>query len=126
MRFLFGKTIDLLSTMLDFRAERHKVIVSNIANIDTPDYKPQNLVFNIRLEEAKRALNGMDLTKTSNRHLSPALGSKGQFQVAPSGNKVEIDKEMANLAENNLMYNLTVELLSRKFKSIDTALREIK
>ncbi len=126
MQSLFGRTIDLLSAMLDFRAGRHKVIVSNIANIDTPDYKPQDLVFKIRLEEAKTALSQTEMTRTNNKHLSPASGRTGQFQLAQSGDKVEIDREMANLAENNLMYNLTVELLSRKFKSINTALRETK
>jgi flagellar hook-basal body complex protein FliE len=36
MNGLFGKTFDLLSTILDFRAKRHKIIASNVANLDTP------------------------------------------------------------------------------------------
>jgi flagellar basal body rod protein FlgB len=33
---------------------------------------------------------------------------------------------MANLAENQLMYNFTVDMLSRKFKGIKTVLTEAK
>jgi flagellar basal-body rod protein FlgB len=126
MQALFSKTIDLLSGMLDYRAARHKVIVSNIANIDTPDYKPQTLTFAASLAEATASGPAASLTRTNKKHLSPGSGQEAPFQVHQAGDKVEIDREMTNLAENNLMYNLTVELMSRKFKGIDTALREIK
>jgi len=46
--------------------------------------------------------------------------------VVDAGEKVDLDKEMAKLAENNLMYNLTVEFLSRKFRSLNTVLRDTK
>jgi flagellar basal-body rod protein FlgB len=42
------------------------------------------------------------------------------------GENVDLDSEMTKLAENNLMYNLTVELLARKFKSLNTVLTETK
>lgn len=126
MQALFGKTVDLLSGMLDYRAARHKVIVSNIANLDTPNFKPQELTFTASLAEAAASGQAAMLTKTHKQHLSPGSAQEAPFQAHQAGDKVEIDREMTNLAENNLMYNLTVELLSRKFKGIDTALREIK
>ncbi len=39
---------------------------------------------------------------------------------------MNIDTEMMNVSENNLMYNLTVELLARKFSGLDTVLKETK
>lgn len=126
MQALFGKTIDLLSTMLDFRAERHKVIVSNIANIETPDYKPGEIGFQKSLAEAWSQKNDLGLIRTDSRHFAPSTGKAAQFPFTASGDKVEIDKEMANLAENNLMYNFTVELLLRKFRGINTVLKETK
>ena len=48
------------------------------------------------------------------------------FEVIDSGKKVNLDSEMAKLAENNLMHNLTVELLARKFRGLNTFLREVK
>ena len=126
MQFLFSKTVDLLSTMMDFRAERHKVLVSNIANMDTPDYKPKELVFNKSLEEAQAARKELELRRTNNRHLAAAFGKGEQFQIVQSGDKVEIANEMAALTENNLMFNLTSELLSRKFRGVNSALKEIR
>jgi len=126
MQALFGKTIDFLSGMLDYRAARHKVIVSNIANLDTPDFKPQELTFAANLAEATNSGQGVTLSKTNKKHLAPGSGQEKSFQVHQAGDKVEIDHEMTNLAENNLMYNLTVELISRKFKGINAALTEIK
>lgn len=126
MKALFGKTIDLLTDMLDFRSARHKVIVSNIANLDTAGYKPKELVFKESLAEATARGSNVVLTRTHPGHLAPLSGRDGRTQLTQAGDKVEIDREMTNLSENNLMYNLTVELLSRRFKGIDTTLREIK
>ncbi len=125
MEALFGKTINLLSTMLGFRSERHKIIASNIANIDTPDYHPTGLVFRNNLEEAL-GRKKVPLVRTDEKHLPPLSGEKTGYRIVNSDGKVELDAEMANLAENQLMYNLTVELLSRKFKGIKNVLTEAK
>jgi len=128
MDALFGKTIDMLSGALDFRSERHKVIASNIANIDTPNYKPKDIVFKEELKAILDNEKGVTLARTQKNHLSERSmsGSKAGFEVVDSGEKVDLDKEMAKLAENNLMYNLTVEFLSRKFNGLKTVLREAK
>jgi flagellar basal-body rod protein FlgB len=126
MQALFGKTIDLLSAMLDFRAERHKVIVSNIANIETPSYRPKDLDFPKRLGEAMAAGQEVEMRRTNKKHIPPPTDKADQFRLTQVGDKVEIDREMTNLAGNNLMYNLTAELLSRKFKGINAALKETR
>jgi flagellar basal-body rod protein FlgB len=126
MQSLFGGTINLLSSMLDFRAEKHKVIVSNIANIDTPAYKQKDLVFEKNLTEAMTMGNQLQMTRTHNKHFNAMQEKGGNFRIEQSGDTVEIDKAMTDLAENNLMYNLTAELLLRKFNSIKTVLNEVK
>jgi flagellar basal-body rod protein FlgB len=128
MDALFGKTIDMLSGALDFRSERHKVIASNIANIDTPNYKPKDIVFKEELKAIIDNEKRVTLARTQKNHLSERSmsGGKAGFEVVDSGEKVDLDKEMAKLAENNLMYNLTVEFLSRKFKGLNTVLRDAK
>lgn len=126
MQALFGKTIDLLSGMLDYRAARHKVIVSNIANLDTPNFKPQELTFAASLADAAASGPAATLTRTHKKHFPAGPDQKATFKVQQAGDKVEIDREMTSLAQNNLMYNMTVELISRKFKGINSALTEIK
>jgi len=124
MEKLFGKTVDMLSTMMEYQSKRHKLIAANIANIDTPGYKPKDLDFKKELDGMMCSEKSVAMNKTNSGHLS----SKGcdEYEVVRAGNTVNIDKEMTRLAENNLMYNLSVELLARKFKSLTTVLREVK
>ena len=126
MESLFGKTFNMLGTMMDYRSERNKVITSNIANLDTPDYKPSDYVFK---EDLKNAMDvRIHLKRTHEKHF-PNAGdeiSKNDFKMVTSEDKVDLDTEMTNLAENHLMYNLTVELLARKFKGIRSVLTEAK
>ena len=49
-----------------------------------------------------------------------------RYDIRESDEQVKLDTEMANLSENHLMYNATVEILARKFKSIQATLRETK
>ncbi|MDI6687263.1 MAG: flagellar basal body rod protein FlgB [Desulfobacterales bacterium] len=113
MDALFDKTIEMLSGVLDFQSQRHKVIASNIANIDTPNYRPKDIVFK---EELKTLISNKNMVKID----------KTDFEVIDTGEMVDLDSEMAKLAENNLMHNLTVELLARKFSGLNTVLKEIK
>jgi len=127
MNALFGKTIGMLSEFLDFRSERHKVITSNIVNIDTPDYKPKDIVFKDELETII-SRDRVTMTTSNEGHISEQSSSPGtiDFEVVDSGERVNLDSEMAKLTENNLRHNLTVELLARKFKGLNTVLKEVK
>lgn len=121
MEILFGKTMNLLSGMLDYRSTRHKVIVSNVANIDTEGFKPSDVSF----KQAMGKANSLQLATTDPVHIGRRDGV-GPIEVTTSEDKVEIDKEMVNLSENQLMYNMTVDMLSRKFRGINTVLKEAK
>jgi len=121
---LFDRTFDMLSELVSFRSERHKVIVSNVANIDTPDYAPKDLTFKSVMDAAKFMLG---LARTHESHLPGGEqgGKFGRYKVT-EGEAVSLDKEMVNLAENHLKYTADVELLARKFRGISTVLREAK
>jgi flagellar basal-body rod protein FlgB len=124
MDILFNKTIDLLSGMLDYRSKRHKIIVSNIANIDTENFKPSDISFKNEFGKT----NSIQMTTTVPGHISRKdnKSSPVSFEMKTSEEKVKIDTEMANLAENHLMYNMTVDMLARKFRGINTVLKETK
>jgi len=124
MGILFNKTIEMLSTILDFQSKRHQVITSNIANIDTPGYKTRELVFKKQLKDFIDNGAEITMTKTDQRHLSRQ--SSHIFEVINSEEEVEIDNEMVKLAENNFRYNLTIELMARKFRGLDHVLKEAK
>jgi flagellar basal-body rod protein FlgB len=116
--------VKLLENKLDYQTKRHKIISSNITNIDTADYKPSDISFETQLSNAGK----LPMATTDPMHI-PHRNKTGQtldYEVTQSEGKVVIDKEMANLAENHLMYNTTVEMLARKFRGLNTVLKEAK
>jgi len=128
MDLLSGKTERLLSALLDYRHERHKVIASNIANIDTPGYRAKDLVFARELTACMEGDEGVAMATSSEDHMSDQsiAGDTDRYKVVDSGEVVNLEREMAKLAENNLRYNLAVELLARKFRGLKTVLTEAK
>jgi flagellar basal-body rod protein FlgB len=124
MDFVFDKAMNVLSSVMDFRSQRHQLISSNIANIDTPEYTSKDLQFKGIIGEAMQK----QLTRTDKRHLSGNFANAGMItsEIIDSEERVNVDSAMSNLAENHLMYNLSVELLSRKIKSIKNVFNEVK
>ncbi len=124
MNALFGKTVNLLADRLDYRAKRHTVIVSNVSNIDTANFKPSDISFKNEFGKVDK----LNLTTTSPGHIAPLPGpyDSVNYETTTSEDGVKVDTEMANLAENNLMYNATVEMLARKFRGLETVLKETK
>ena len=125
---LFNKTFDVLSNMLAYRSKRHQVILSNVTNIDTPDFKAADLTFRKDLRDAIVSKNKVQMLKTQDRHLAPEKkdNDPGNYEVRETEEAVKIDSEMVNLSENHLMYNTTVEMLARKFRTLQTALKETR
>lgn len=122
MDILFNKTMNQLSGVLDYRSARHKIIISNIANIDTEGFKPSDISFKQALGNVK----AVSMATTDPGHIGRKKSEAGAGEVTTSEENVKIDKEMGNLAENQLMYNMTVDMLSRKFRGINTVLKETK
>ncbi|MCY8837859.1 flagellar basal body rod protein FlgB [Bacillus atrophaeus] len=123
---LFSGTIQNLENALGRVNVKQKVITNNIANIDTPNYKAKKVSFqNLLNQESSR----LESVKTDYRHVDFSdEGSNGSI-VANSntayqqnGNNVDIDKEMTDLAENQINYQALVERMSGKFNSLKTVL----
>jgi len=123
---LFNKTVAVLSGMLDYRAKRHQVLTSNIANLDVADYRAADVA--LRGEGSGKAAPLSPRT-THPRHL-PFTGVKGEEAVATevevSPDRPVLDEQMARLSENHLMYNAAIEMLARKFRTINAVLKEGK
>ncbi|MEN6319141.1 MAG: flagellar basal body rod protein FlgB [Syntrophaceae bacterium] len=124
MDFIFDKAMNVLSSTMNFRSQRHELISSNIANIDTPEYTSKDLQFKGIIGEEMQK----QLARTDKRHFSGQFANAGMIsgEIVDSEERVNVDSAMASLAENHLMYNLSVELLSRKIKSIKTIFNEVR
>lgn len=129
MLSLFNKTVDILSGMLNYREKRHQVILSNIANLDVPDYQATDLVMKNAGAGGKNTPPSVRIKTTHSRHLTPkriSMESVGDSELTIREDKGSLDKEMATLSENHLMYNATIEMLARKFRGLNTVLKETK
>jgi flagellar basal-body rod protein FlgB len=125
----------MLEKLLDFHSDRHKLLSANVANIDTPGYKGSDISFPDELKRAAGAGNTLPLVKTSERHLPATMDLHHiQHSVFESsgtthrldGNTVDLDKEMAKLAENSLYYNTAAQLISKKLQGLKTAISEVR
>ena len=121
IKSLFGRTFHAIETSLDIAKEQHGLITSNIANLDTPGYRAKEIDFKGALRDAMEGIS-VDLTRTDSRH----FGSEVYYPGSPlsATGSVDIDKEMSKLAENNLRYRTSVELLLGKLSKLKFAISE--
>lgn len=124
---LMDKTSKVLSRALDFRSAKQQVISGNLANVDTPGYKPKELRFEQELQRATEK-NSHDLTTTDPAHLSNSSDlmdkdfSIGTLVSEGETAQLNLDTEMAKMAQNNLLYEASVRLLSKKLQLLKTAI----
>ncbi|NTU60181.1 MAG: flagellar basal body rod protein FlgB [Deltaproteobacteria bacterium] len=111
---------------LDVRSRRQAALAANIANADTPGYKTVDASFAGLLGSALAAL---PLAATDGRHLQgTAASSAGDALVLAGGtprrdgNDVNVDREMAKLARNQIEYQFLARALSRKFNKLKEAI----
>ena len=122
-----SKVTGNLFEQLNFRGERQKVISSNIANINTPNYKTKDLVFQEELDKSsnmlqlKRTTNNhmynLDFTQSSNQKLIQVPGLVEQND----GNNVNLDSQMSEQSKNKILFDgiqATIKRDSNLFKSV--------
>jgi len=121
---LFDKTTQALGVATDMRLKRQNVISSNIANAETPGYHAKKLDFEDQLSRALDldGLRRMDVT--NKEHLPNTIGhtenvkadiyDNPDIPINNDKNTVDLEKEMASLAENTIMYKTAVELIRKK------------
>jgi flagellar basal-body rod protein FlgB len=116
---------NVLEKSMDISAERHRLITNNIANIDTIGFQGKDLDFQKALQEALEGRPG-DLVQTHPKHIIPAPVSGAQLsnKAAEGLDTVDIDQEMTHLAENNIKYRTSVEMLLRKMNMIKYSIAE--
>jgi flagellar basal-body rod protein FlgB len=123
-KILFGGSLDLAAKAMDLREQRHALIVSNLANADTPGYK----AFDLMVEESMRQQSGsesqLSMRRTNPAHLPSAQASEPtitpkivqlpeQDNLRGDGNTVDMDREMANLSSNQLLYRATAQVVAK-------------
>jgi flagellar basal-body rod protein FlgB len=130
-------SIQPLHSALDYHLERHSVLASNIAHVDTPGFKPNDLA---RVESTDGAsfegALSVAMKRTNEGHLT--AGSEGAadlegrtFQdlsagVGNDGNYVSLDREAAKVASNQLRYDVVSAIVSAELRGMHFAATDAK
>ena len=115
----------VLSKTLDAAAARQKAVANNIANVETPGYKRQYVSFEEELKLVLERKSGHD-RRQALRDLAPVLRTDTISASRPDGNNVNIDTEIADLAEVALKYRAAATLLQDKIGMLRSAIMEGK
>jgi len=132
-------SIQPLHAALDYHLERHSVLASNVAHVDTPGFKPNDLA---RVESTDAAsfagALGVAMQRTNPAHLGAAGGADGAgglegrtFQdlsagVGNDGNYVSLDREAAKVAANQMRYDVVSAIVSAELRGMHFAATDAK
>jgi flagellar basal-body rod protein FlgB len=111
---------DTLHHAMDYHVERHNVLASNIANIDTPGFRP----FELLRDSDSRIGGSLPMATSNERHLlsngseavqgnEPVVVEDATAPTGADGNSVGFEHEMSKLSANDLRYQSVSRLISR-------------
>jgi flagellar basal-body rod protein FlgB len=126
---LFSNTFASLEQALNYSSSKQKVISQNIANADTPNYKAKDVSFKAILQN--ELSQNFTANRTDNRHIDfsdspltqPSIVTRPNVQYNNSGNSVDLDQEMSDLATNQIYYDALIEQENSKFATLQNVIR---
>jgi flagellar basal-body rod protein FlgB len=134
MSKLFDRTTEGIAKSLDMRLLRHNITSANIANAETPGYTAKKVDFEDELTRALQ-MEGITGVETSSpdqypvvegavKKVQPDIYDNPDINVTNDKNTVDLEKEMATLTENSLIYKAAIELMRKKMASLKYAVTE--
>ena len=120
--------INVLDRAADAAWQRNEAISNNIANVDTPGYKRQDVAFESVLQQAlgNNRYEPMD-DKVANVDLSRLRGRAyldyANYSYRLDGNNVDIENENVMLAENQLKYQGLISSINQEFTNLKTVMK---
>ncbi|MDT8993039.1 flagellar basal body rod protein FlgB [Curvibacter sp. APW13] len=133
--------LDFQSKALVVRAERQRLIASNIANVDTPGFKGHDIDFKAAMADALGEGRGIRPTPTETANTSgkthaahlPLQSRTGstdttlaytvQSQPAMDGNSVDLDRERASFVDNAVRYEATLRFINGTSRTMLSAIQ---
>ena len=130
---IFSGTIFALEKSLNLRSLQHRVLASNIANMDTPNYKAVEIAVAEEMSRNQDSAPAIQLRRTKIGHLplkhnaadsvKLKVAKPPEFNLRGDGNTVDLDRTMGKLAENTLRYKIAAQLISKKFNGLKNAIK---
>lgn len=106
------KSMEILQRIMDICSYRQKILASNIANADTPNYRAKDIDFKAELKKA------LEMGETSHSIIEAPTTMPNR-----DGNTVNIEIEMTKLTETLLLYSSATQLLSTRIRMLKDAIK---
>jgi flagellar basal-body rod protein FlgB len=132
-------SIQPLHAALDYHLERHSVLASNVAHVDTPGFKPNDLARVETMDGTSfEGALGVAMQRTNPGHLGVGGAADGAselegrtFQdlsagVGNDGNYVSLDREAAKVASNQMRYDVVSAIVSAELRGMHFAATDAK
>lgn len=130
MPLSFDSYLGVHEPALHIRAKRAHVLASNLANVDTPDFKARDIDFNSALNAVTSGQTVGVPRSTHINHIQPEsfisgyeLQYRTPYQTSLDGNTVEHQVEMAAFSDNAMRYLAGLRIISGKFNTLRTAIK---
>lgn len=123
LRYVSDVTSAALERALAGEAARQRATADNLANLDTPGYRPRGVAFEDQLRAALTAQDdpeGMERVEG----VQPHAGVATSGPLRRDGNGVDLEAEMVQLSESQLHYAAVTKLLAHKFQMLKTVATE--
>ena len=122
--------VNVLKTAADASWLREEVLTNNIANVDTPNYKRQDIDFSTYLNSAIEAsatpastltqkINNIDYDNISTRTYT----DNSTLSYRLDGNNVDLSTENAELASEQLNYTALVDSINNEFSRMKAVIK---
>lgn len=122
--------VSAIKSRMQYHQTRQKMLAENVANADTPGYRPRDLrPFDMIMAAQRVDQNGGGRPVRTNAAHIGGSGTSGfgsqrasSFETTPSGNAVSLEDEMMRMAQNNSDYQMTTTLYGKTLSYMRLAL----
>jgi len=105
---------NLLERALNIRAQYHKILSGNIANVETPNYKEKDIDFKTEIQRSMASPNSVEIRESTD---GDSIGSI-------DGNSVNMENQIVKMTENHMLFTSLVQVLSKKFSMMRYVINE--
>lgn len=120
---------NLIKNALDASSLRQRIVSSNLSNMNTPGYKVSKVEFE---ELLKNASQGIGMKKTHEKHfgldqpedIQATVEKRTNTSVDETGNNVDVDLEMTELAANEIFYSALIQLLNGEYSKLNAVINK--
>lgn len=121
---MFGFT-SAMDRVLSALSLRQSILADNIANVNTPGFKRSDVDFRAVADQVFKDMVGPGAYRRSlpaRTQGQPVVVQERSTSMRNDGNNVDIEREMAMLAETTIRYNTLAEYVTRRLRDIRTVI----